>query len=159
MNGRIAFKLHACEKHLENLRHTELMYENILTNKEELKLIRIDLEIEIDCLISQMVSAIDCILAQINNKLGLGIPLHQLSYDRVVSELSSKTKKIDLLTELSKARQHSNWYWSVIELKNRSLTTSFDINTPSPDLISFLEECFNHVKELIKDIKNKESLE
>ena len=32
--------------------------------------------------------------------------LHQLSYDRVVSELSSKTKKIDLLTELSKARQH-----------------------------------------------------
>ena len=106
-----------------------------------------------------MVSAIDCILAQINNKLGLGIPLHQLSYDRVVSELSSKTKKIDLLTELSKARQHSNWYWSVIELKNRSLTTSFDIKTPSPDLISFLEECFNHVKELIKDIKNKESLE
>ena len=36
----------------------------------------------------------------------------QLSYDRVVSELSSKTKKIDLPTELSKARQHSNWYWS-----------------------------------------------
>ena len=146
MNGRIAFKIHACEKHLENLRHTELMYENILTNKEELKLIRIDLEIEIDCLISQMVSVIDCILAQINIKLGLGIPLHQLSYDRIVSELSSKTKKIDLLTELSKARQHSNWYWSVVELKNRSLTTSFDINTPSPDLISFLEECFNHVR-------------
>jgi hypothetical protein len=159
MNGRIAFKLHACEKHLENLRHTELMYENFLTNKQELKLIRIDLEIEIDCLISQMVSVIDCILAQINNKLGLDIPLRQLSYDRVVSELSSKTKKIDLLTQLSKARQHSNWYWSVIELKNRSLTTSFDINTPSPDLISFLEECFNHVKELIEDIKNKESLE
>jgi hypothetical protein len=106
-----------------------------------------------------MVNAIDCILAQINNKLGLGIPLHQLSYDRVVSELSSKTKKIDLLTELSKARQHSNWYWSIIELKNHSLTTSFDINTPSPDLISFLEECFNQVKELIEDIKSKESLE
>ena len=76
-----------------------------------------------------------------------------------MSELSSKTKKIDLPTELSKARQHSNWYWSVIELKNRSLTTSFDINTPSPDLISFLEECFYHVKELIEVIKNKESLD
>jgi hypothetical protein len=43
-----------------------------------------------------------------------------------VSELSSKTKKIDLLTELSKARQHSNWYWSIIESKNYSLTTSYD---------------------------------
>jgi hypothetical protein len=83
MNGRIAFKLYACEKHLENLRHMELIYENILSNKQELKHIRIDLEIEIDCLISEMVSAIDCILAQINNKLGLGIPYLSINYHMI----------------------------------------------------------------------------
>ena len=44
-----------------------------------------------------------------------------------MSELCSKTNKIDLLTELNEARQHDNWYWSIIELKNHSLIESFDI--------------------------------
>lgn len=105
-----------------------------------------------------MIGIIDCLLVQTNNKLGLGIPLHQLSIDRVMSELYSKTNKIDLLIELNEARQHGKWYWSVIELRNRSLTTSFDLNTRNLDLISFLEECFNCIKALIKDVKNKESL-
>jgi hypothetical protein len=103
-----------------------------------------------------MIGIIDCLLVQISNKLGLGIPLHQISIDRVMSELYSKTNKIDLLIELNGARQHDKWYWSVIELRNRSLTTSFDLSTRNPDLISFLEECFSHVKALIKDVKNKE---
>jgi hypothetical protein len=32
---------------------------------------------------------------------------------------------------------------------------SFDLNTRSPDIISFLEESFNRVKALIESIKNK----
>jgi hypothetical protein len=76
-----------------------------------------------------------------------------------MSELCSKTNKIDLLTELNEARQHDNWYWSIIELKNHSLIESFDLNARSPDIISFLEECFNRVKALIESIKNKNELQ
>jgi hypothetical protein len=72
-----------------------------------------------------------------------------------MSELCSKTNKIDLLTELNEIRQHGNWYWSIIELKNHSLIESFDLNARSLDIISFLEECFYHVKALIESIKNK----
>jgi hypothetical protein len=159
MNDRVALKLYACEKHLKNLRQMKLTYEGSQADKQELNHTRIGLETEIDCLISQMIGIIDCLLVQISNKLGLGIPLHQISIDRVMSELYSKTNKIDLLIELNEARQHGKWYWSVIELRNRSLTTSFDLSTRNPELISFLEECFNRVKALIKDVKNKEPSE
>jgi hypothetical protein len=37
-------------------------------------------------LILQMIGVIDCILVQTNNKLGLGIPLDQISIDRIMSE-------------------------------------------------------------------------
>ena len=159
MNDRVALKLFACEKHLKNLRQMKLTYEGSQADKQELNHTRIGLETEIDCLISQMIGIIDCLLVQTSNKLGLGIPLHQISIDRVMSELYSKTNKINLLIELNEARQHGKWYWSIIDLRNRSLTTSFDLNTRNPDLISFLEECFNRVKALIKDVKNKEPSE
>jgi hypothetical protein len=159
MNDRVALKLYACEKHLKNLRQMKLTYEGSQADKQELNHTRIGLETEIDCLISQMIGIIDCLLVQTSNKLGLGIPLHQISIDRVMSELYSKTNKINLLIELNEARQHGKWYWSIIDLRNRSLTTSFDLNTRNPDLISFLEECFNRVKALIKDVKNKEPSE
>jgi hypothetical protein len=159
MNDRVALKLFACEKHLGNIRQMKLGYEGSQVDKQELNHMRINLETEIDCLISQMIGVIDCLLVQANNKLALGIPLHQISIDRVMSEIYSKTNKIDLLIELNEARRNGNWYWSVIELRNRSLTTSFDLNTRNPDLISFLEECFNRVKALIKGVKNKEPSE
>jgi len=159
MNDRVALKLYACEKHLENLRQMKLTYEGSQADKQELNHTRIGLETEIDCLFSQMIGIIDCLLVKTSNKLGLGIPLHQISIDRVMSELYSKTNKINLLIELNEARQHGRWYWSIIDLRNRSLTTSFDLNTRNPDLISFLEECFNRVKALIKDVKNKEPSE
>ena len=67
-----------------NLKRTKSTYENFHKSKHEVCRARINLEIEIDCLISQMVSVIDCLLVQISNKLGLSIPLHQISIDRVV---------------------------------------------------------------------------
>ncbi len=155
MNDRVALKLYACEKHLANLRQIRLTDEVSEAKKQELNRTRINLEIEIDCLISQMIGIIDCLLVQTNNKLGLGIPLDQISIDRVISELYAKTNKIDLLVGLDEARQYGKWYWSILELRNHSLTTSFDLNMSSPDLISFLEECLNHVKMLVKDVKDK----
>ena len=87
MNDRVALKLFACEKHLGNIRQTKLTYVGPQVNKQELDYIRINLETEIDCLISQMIGVIDCILVQTNNKLGLGIPLHPISIDRIMSEM------------------------------------------------------------------------
>ncbi len=159
VNERVEFKIYSCKKHLVNLKRTKSTYENFHKSKHEVCRARINLEIEIDCLISQMVSVIDCLLVQISNKLGLNIPLHQISIDRVVSELYSKTKKIDLLTELNMAREHGRWYWSVIELRNRSLVEPFDVDTHNPDLISLLEEYFNHITALVENIKGKEPLD
>ena len=85
MNDRVALKLYACEKHLKNLRQMKLTYEGSQADKQELNHTRIGLETEIDCLIPQMIGIIDCLLVQISNKLGLGIPLHQISIDRVMS--------------------------------------------------------------------------
>ena len=159
VNDRIEFKIYSCKKLLERLKKMKLIYENSRANKQDNSHARANLEIEIDCLISQMLSVIDCLLIQVSNKLGLNIPLHQISIDRVVSELYSKTKKIDLLTELNLAREHGKWYSSVIELRNHSLVEPFDVNARNPDLISFLEECFNHIITLIENIKKKEPLE
>ena len=159
MNDRVALKLYACEKHLKNLRQMKLTYEGSQADKQELNHTRIGLETEIDCLILQMIGVIDCILVQTNNKLGLGIPLDQISIDRIMSEIYSKTNKIDLLIELNEARRNGNWYWSVIQLRNHSLSSSFDLNTNNPDLIAFLEECFNRVKALIEGVKKREPSE
>ena len=57
------------------------------------------------------------------------------------------------------AREHGRWYWSVIELRNRSLVEPFDVDTHNPDLISLLEECFNQITALVENIKGKEPLE
>ena len=76
-----------------------------------------------------------------------------------MSELYSKTKKIDLLTELNMAREHGRWFWSVIELRNRSLVEPFDVDTHNPELISLLEEYFNHITTLVENIKGKELLD
>ncbi len=137
----------------------KLTYRSPQVNKQELDYMRINLETEIDCLILQMIGVIDCILVQTNNKLGLGIPLDQISIDRIMSEIYSKTNKIDLLIELNEARRNGNWYWSVIQLRNHSLSSSFDLNTNNPDLIAFLEECFNRVKALIEGVKKREPSE
>ena len=137
----------------------KLTYRSPQVNKQELDYMRINLETEIDCLILQMIGVIDCILVQTNNKLGLGIPLDQISIDRIMSEIYSKTNKIDLLIELNEARRNGNWYWSVIQLRNHSLSSSFDLNTNNPDFIAFLEECFNRVKALIEGVKNREPSE
>jgi hypothetical protein len=57
------------------------------------------------------------------------------------------------------AREHGRWYWSVIELRNRSLVEPFDVDTHNPELISLLEEYFNRVTTLVENIKGKEPLD
>ena len=81
VDERVEFKIYSCKKHLVNLRRIKYTYEDSHKSKHEVCQARINLEIETDCLISQMVSVVDCLVVQISNKLGLNIPLHQISID------------------------------------------------------------------------------
>ena len=110
VNERVEFKIYSCKKHLVNLKQTKSTYENFHKSKHEVCQARINLELEIDCLISQMVSVIDCLLVQISNKLGLSIPLHQISIDRVVRRIPFEIERcyIGLNIALRKAFEIAN---------------------------------------------------
>ena len=60
---------------------------------------------EADCFLSQLVGAVDSLLFQINDRLDLGIPTDRVNFSDVQSALSAKTKKIDLLSPLDRAKQ------------------------------------------------------
>jgi len=80
---------------------------------------------EVDCFLSQLVGAVDSLLFQINDRLDLGIPTERVNFANVQSALSAKTKKIDLLSPLDRARQRGNWYYMLSELRNQLVYRTF----------------------------------
>ncbi|HJU33994.1 MAG TPA: hypothetical protein VJ695_02620, partial [Nitrososphaera sp.] len=120
LEDRVEFKLYAAEQHLKNLKEIENAYGDIFTDNA-----RIEVEIEVDCFLSQLIGAVDSLLFEINCKLDLGIPTDHVNFPNVQSALSAKTKKIDLLSELDRARQQGNWYYLLSELKHQSVHMSF----------------------------------
>lgn len=117
---RVEFKLYAADQRLSRLREIENAYEDIAKDNA-----RIEVEMEVDCLLSQLVGAVDSLLFQLNDKLELGIPTDRVNFANVQSALSAKTKKIDLLSELDAARQPGNWYYQLSELRNQSVHKTF----------------------------------
>src|SRR5262245_61386287 len=99
LDDRIEFKLYTAEQHLNRLKEIENAYGDIAKYSA-----RIEVEMEVDCFLSQLVGAVDCLLFQINDKLDLGIQAYQVNFANVQSALSAKTKMIDLLSPLDKAR-------------------------------------------------------
>ena len=120
LNDRVEFKLYAAEQHLNRLKEIENAYGDIAKGNA-----RIEVEMEVDCLLSQLVGAVDSLLFQINDKLDLGIPADRVSFTNVQSALSAKTKKIDLLSPLDRARQHGNWYYMLTVLRNQLVHKTF----------------------------------
>jgi hypothetical protein len=120
LNDRVEFKLYAAEQHLDRLKEIENVYGDIAKNNA-----RIEVEMEVDCFLSQLVGAVDSLLFQINDKLDLGIPVDRVNFADVQSALSAKTKKIDLLSPLDRARQHGNWYYMLSELRNQLVYRTF----------------------------------
>jgi hypothetical protein len=120
LNDRVEFKLYAAERHLNRLKEIENAYGDIANDNG-----RIEAEIEIDCLLSQLVGAVDSLLSQINDRLDLGISIDRVDFANVQSALSAKTKKIDLLYALDRARQQGNWYYMLSELSNQSVHRTF----------------------------------
>ena len=120
LNDRVEFKLYAAEQHLNRLKEIENAYGDIAKDNA-----RIEVEMEADCLLSQLVGAVDSLLFQINDRLDLGIPTDRVNFSDVQSALSAKTKKIDLLSPLDRARQHGNWYYMLSELRNQLVYRTF----------------------------------
>ena len=120
LNDRVEFKLYAAEQHLNRLKEIENAYGDIAKDNA-----RIEVEMEADCFLSQRVGAVDSLLFQINDRLDLGIPTDRVNFSDVQSALSAKTKKIDLLSPLDRARQHGNWYYMLSELRNQLVYRTF----------------------------------
>lgn len=120
LNDRVEFKLYAAEQHLNRLKEIENAYGDIAKDNA-----RIEVEMEADCFLSQLVGAVDSLLFQINDRLDLGIPSDRVNFSDVQSALSAKTKKIDLLSPLDRARQHGNWYYMLSELRDQLVYRTF----------------------------------
>jgi len=120
LNDRVEFKLYAAEQHLNRLKEIENAYGDIAKDNA-----RIEVEMEVDCFLSQLVGAVDSLLFQINERLDLGIPTDRVNFPDVQSALSAKTKKIDLLSPLDRARQQGNWYYIINKLKNQLVYRTF----------------------------------
>jgi hypothetical protein len=120
LNDRVEFKLYAAEQHLNRLKEIENAYGDIAKDNA-----RIEVEMEVDCFLSQLTGAVDSLLFQINDRLDLGIPTDRVNFADVQSALSAKTKKIDLLSPLDRARQYGNWYYMLSELRNQLVYKTF----------------------------------
>ena len=142
LNDRVEFKLYAAEQHLNRLIEIENAYGDIAKDNA-----RIEVEMEVDCFLSQLVGTVDSLLFQINDSLDLGIPTDRVDFANVQSALSAKTKNIDLLSPLDRARQHGNWYYMLSELRNQLVHKTFlkkvitpihDLPPPKPRQVRFL---------------------
>jgi hypothetical protein len=120
LNDRVEFKLYAAEQHLNRLKEIENAYGDIAKDNA-----RIEVEMEVDCFLSQLVGAVDSLLFQINERLDLELPIDRVNFPDVQSALSAKTKKIDLLSPLDRARQQGNWYYMLSELRNQLVHRTF----------------------------------
>ena len=120
LNDRVDFKLYAAEQHLNRLKEIENAYGDIAKYNA-----RIEVEMEVDCFLSQLVGAVDSLLYQINDRLDLGVPAEHVNFANIQSALSSKTKLINLLSPLDRARQHGNWYYILSELQAHLVHRTF----------------------------------
>jgi hypothetical protein len=120
LNNRVAFRLYAAEKHLDRLKEIESIHGDIAKSQS-----RLEVEMEIDCFLSQIRGAVDSLLYQINSVFDLGIPYDSIRFQEVQSALSAKTKQITLLNELDQARQPGMWFSVLSDLRNQSMHRTF----------------------------------
>jgi hypothetical protein len=158
---RISFKLHACRQHLRNLKDIELKYNDLTSNN-----VRISAEMEIDSFLYQMIGTVDSLLFKINDEFGLMIPSDRIEIDKIQSALSAETKSIDLLSDLDRANQYSNWYWTIKQLRNYSLGNSLispeafealaKYTKTNMKIIPYFEQSLEYLEKLIQSIRKRE---
>jgi hypothetical protein len=131
--------------------------------------IQLEVEVEIDCFLAEIIAAIDALLIQINNDLALGIANEKADLSTIQSALNSKTKNIDLLSELHKASERENWFRLLRELGNRTMYETilqikhakFTLNVGNyvdKDMIQYFQDTIWNVRSLVDSIRAKEPL-
>jgi hypothetical protein len=117
LEDRVKFKLYAAEQHLNELKNIKQKYGSIMGPPE----IRIKTELEIDCFLAQIIGAKDSLLVQINYKLGLKIPIEDVTLETVNAGLNDINKGY-LLEHLNNlASKKTSWLWLLNEIRNHSL--------------------------------------
>jgi hypothetical protein len=151
-SDRIIFKLFACEEHLKNINNLKLQHGDLLSKDA-----RVNAEIEIDSLISQIIGTVDSLLFRIIDKFQLtGIRKNRIEIPTVISGLSAESKGIELARDLQDADLQGNWYWKIEDLRNYSLSGSLLSPEASLDVIPYFEQTVVQLKEFIKNIMTKE---
>ena len=179
LTDRVKFKVFAAQMHLNKLQ--EIKIDELNVDKVDPRVL---LELEIDCFLSQILGAVDCLLMLINTRLDLGISIEKVDLATIQSALNPGTKNIGLLTELHEALEHNSWLWILREFRNltmqrpskgvqdflfedRATSTSSrdqDKSTGNYDeyinknLLAYFERSLGRVRELIDIIRMKESL-
>lgn len=175
---RVEFKIFAAQQHLTNL-------QEIQSKPEESHEIHplIQMEMEIDCFLSQILGTLDCLLVLINTKLELGIASKRVDLATVQSALNARTKNISLLTDMDQASAHNGWLWILKEFRNLTMqkpskdaqylligdnniaTKNYQNETIQPsdefinkDLIRYFQQSLQRVRELVNAILDKEPL-
>jgi hypothetical protein len=163
---RVEFKLSAAHFHLNNLISLQ---DKFVDNNMNDNVSNQQIEVEIDCFLAQIIAAIDALLVQINNDLGLGIGIEKVDLSTVQSALNAKTKDIDLLSELHRASDYNNWMWLLRKLRNETLyknlmsgnrqklTLKLDENVDM-ELVEYFEKALQSVRALVSGIRSKEPL-
>jgi hypothetical protein len=153
-SDRIIFKLFACEEHLKHIKNIKLQHGDLLSKDA-----RVNAEIEIDSLISQIIGTVDSLLFRIIEEFQLtGIRKDRIEIPTVISGLSAESKGIELAKELQDADLQGNWYWKIEDLRNYSLSGSLLSPEASLNVIPYFEQTLVQLKEFIKNIITKEPL-
>ncbi|CAN5516418.1 hypothetical protein BH18THE1_BH18THE1_03370 [soil metagenome] len=176
---RVKFKLFAAQMHLNRLQEIKIDQRNV--DKVDP---RVPLELEIDCFLSQILGAVDCLLILINARLDLGISIEKVDLATIQSALNAGTKNIGLLIELHEALEHNSWLWILREFRNQTMqrsskevqdflledrATSTSLKNQNisagnydeyinKNLVAYFERSLGSVRELIDIIRMKDSL-
>jgi hypothetical protein len=171
LENRIEFKFYAAEKHLLLL--SDLQAKGQTPNTLEG---RLSWELEIEELLFHLIGAMDCLLIRINERLNLKLEIRQVTAINVCKKLRLK-KRHDLIKELWDLLNPRNpvrsWLKILINLRNigthRSIInvsfaasnthiTLVEDRDSELDIIPYLDDRIQRMRDLIDNIINKEPL-
>lgn len=139
---------------MKNIKNIKFQHGDLLSKNA-----RINAEMEIDSLVSQMIGTFDSLLFRVIDRFQLsGIPSDKIDIVKVISLLSAESKKIELANELEKANKGGNWYWMINHLRNYSLHGSLLSADASLDVIPYFEQALVQFMDFINIVKIKEPI-
>jgi hypothetical protein len=173
LEDRIEFKLYAAEQNLKNLKFLDQNGVGINSSFQS----RVHSEIEIECLLAQLIGSIEALLFRINGKLAVGLNERSIHTDeKTVNAISDRvitSGRGDLLAELRYALKQKEWLWTLRELRNRGMhreliniqvtpgiRRSIRLMTdPQTDLevLPYLELSVNRIRNIVESIVRKET--